>query len=345
MEEDRAYLAQELEVKLADSILFWNEQIANAKGKEEFMQVGTMAVRELDERAVAELGIGMGETCVVSGSAVWSETIMTTDDDIIDPYTPEIIPDVQGEYRRHNDDNVIAKTGYFGGFAIKKLNGEEQSRLWYVFQLDQYTYTPDDCCSDTRIHYMFVDPEASTITPASVFEEPFFDAMAEPPAEAGLAQVIELRRRSNMFAKMIKSTAFRRLSHPKQIHAVDTHIQDAEAVTDIREMEVMLTAVYGYAMLPARKDNPEDEERLEYKVVNLSELLLRGATLALSMSGREHLTTKAIRNDGDVFNKYEGLCLTLELDENSILFEEREVRPKDIIHVPLSGQTIAIGFL
>ncbi len=343
-EDSQSNLSHEFGVEFLDQLIrTCDNTLANSTaGTDEFRQLENLARAKVEALAFNELGLKKGELCAVSGSARWSETVVvpTEDDDESDGDTLERkLPGQYVMYKKH-DGEVAGVQGIYMGFCARQLSGEDASRMWCAFELDGFSYKADELTEDIRRHMMYVDPYTMQVVPAARFEEPYIDEHVDPMA-AGEPMLDELFARSQVFAHMLQSTGFRRMKHKQQIREVDNILADTEALTGIRGRNVGLIAQYGYVVPADVEGNPD--YGADFRIVGLNDMVLSGICLALSSSSWNRLRTKAIRNDGDVLNKYDGLCVSVELGNASDLVEFSPVRVGDIVHVPLSGQDV--GFM
>lgn len=344
-EDSHSNLSHEFGVDFLDQLIrTCDNSLANVTvGTDEFRQLENLARAKIEPLAYKELGLKKGELCAVSGSARWSETVVVQpEEDGEDSDGDTIERKLPGQYITYNkhQGEVAGVEGIYTGFFARRLSGEDVPRLWCVFELDNsFSYKADELCEDLRVHMMFVDPCTLQVVPAERFEEPYIDEDLDT-MEAGEPMLDELFSRSQIFARMLRSTAFRRMKHKQQIREVDNVLADTEAITGIRGSGIGLIAEYGYVVPSDVEGNPDYDA--DFRFVGLNDMVLNGVCLAVSSSSWPQIRRKAVRNDGDLLNKYDGLCLTLELDKASDLAEFSPVGVGDIVHVPLSGQAVGL---
>lgn len=131
------------------------------------------------------------------------------------------------------------------------------------------------------------------------------------------------------------------MSHSRQVTIVDRIIAAAESETGVTDKVVLVEPQYAYRSQP----HEAAKGGVLYEGIGLEGMVLSGICVALTMLGRERLTAKAIRNDKDLMTKYEGLVMSIEVNDLTVLPSAcKVITPGDIVHIPISGQDLEAVF-
>lgn len=326
---------QALSAALADRIAHWNEFFATRSAAEAH-EMGEVALGELDGLLGRQMELG--EQCIFSGEATWAtmdfitdEAQMPTDEDCTDEgYEIETLCRMK-VHREH----VQGQQGFNYGFAIYRWIGKPCPRIYYQFEVQDWEAIMHPSINLQGKHFMFVDAASATVISRRFIEQSLLDAETEVSPPDPAASISALNLCSESLKNLMQSTRFRRLSHHEQISAVDKIIGNAEQeARELREVPALLTADFGYVPLPA-------EGEVGHKPVPLRSSIISGLLWGVTMVGREELQRKAIRNDGDIWSKQDGLSLLVEIDEASDL-PHPLLEAGKVIKVPLSGQEVEL---
>lgn len=140
---------------------------------------------------------------------------------------------------------------------------------------------------------------------------------------------------SSEFTKMINSTKFRRLSKTKQHNLIEQMITDSITYSSLVEQEMLVSAQYGYL---ACVDTIEC--RSDMVPISIDAHVILGDCLTIDMLQSSNLGEKRITSDQYLIDKKAGLCLVLELDEESK--EVLSLEEDSVLYVPISSQLVQV---
>lgn len=320
--------------RFSDRQNFWLQRIASAESVQRDNE-GRSAVDELNQ-LWEEMG-NLGAEFLVSGNGVWTEA--TRVDERSDPDTELVVETVPGQYTYHDKaGKITGQTLYSEGFSFTALFDHDEPRLWYRFLAHQYVEKAS--LTHTTVHQLgvFVEAGSCSYTPVSDFEQ-LLSPFQQSEDTTTVHEIIN--KASDNFVALITSREFTFMDRALQASMIDQIIELAEQKSGIRECPVMLDAQYAYVP----KTEPGSDICYEDTTQGIQGMTIGGIVLALTMLGRERLNEQPIKKIEDMVegNQYNGLCLTLLLDQVSDnRLAEEGVRPGAVIHVPISGQDMEV---
>jgi hypothetical protein len=293
----------------------------------------------------------MGERCMVTGLAVYPKQIVEEGDESIKENT---VTTGNAEFE------IVCETatleGISLGFEYTALVKDIPPMLCYVFQLNYLTSIPHPTMKRVTELSAYFGERGTTILPLNMIDDSYTlkptdeleeikQAFADEVAPDPVFEQDQIRdaliRRSNGLRNLLSSTKFRRMQHDTQISIVDRIIKAAESETGVPNMTTLVEAQYAYLTQP----HETAPAGVLYEGVGLEGMVLSGVCRALTMLGRERLTAKAIRRDKDLLTKHEGLVMSVEVNELTVLPQSGKfITPGDIVHVPISGQEMVAVF-
>ncbi len=147
--------------------------------------------------------------------------------------------------------------------------------------------------------------------------------------------LIILKFLSDEFAKMVNDTKFRRLTKSKQDNLIEQFIYESVIHSCLIEQEMSIKAQYGYTtFVDPIKFEPE------LKPISIGQRLIVGSCLTIDMLETTELRKNRITSDKSLIDKKAGLCLVLDLDDESkelLLLEEGQP-----LYLPVSSQKLDI---
>lgn len=144
-----------------------------------------------------------------------------------------------------------------------------------------------------------------------------------------------LKFMSDEFAKMINDTGFRRLTKSKQDSLINEIIEDTVKYSSLVEQEMVIEAQYGYTTYvdPIRFEP-------ELKPISIGQRLIIGSCLTIDMLETTDRRKDRITSDKTLVDKKAGLCLVLDLDDESR--EVLSLEESQALYIPVSSQNINI---
>lgn len=289
----------------------------------------------------------MGRSCMMNGMAVYPEITVTTDtvDDGVTTGEQQVrkITVAKG---------LVAIEGVSHGFYYLQLFPNEPPIIAHKLVLEQEnTFQHPVYETINKLSAYFSTTNLSVIRldmidPAE-YLEPGDDIddleleLAEGELPAPIPNIADdLSARSDTFVRLVNSTRFRRISRKKQVAIIDRYIEEAEQASGVRQSAVKLTPQYALIAQPEKSR----DAAIEYQPVVLSDLVVQGTCVALTMLGRDRLQRRGIRRDSDLAIRRGGLALSVEIGELYQAQNDTILTPGDIIHVPISGQNFEILF-
>jgi hypothetical protein len=147
--------------------------------------------------------------------------------------------------------------------------------------------------------------------------------------------LVILKYLSDEFVKMINDTKFRRLTKSKQDSLIEQYIEDSVKYSCLVEQEMSVEAQYGYVTyIDPIKFKPE------LKPISIGQMLIMGSCLTIDMLETTDLRRNRITNDKWLIDKKAGLCLVIDLDDESrelLYLEESQA-----LYLPVSSQKLNI---
>lgn len=109
---------------------------------------------------------------------------------------------------------------------------------------------------------------------------------------------------SKKLVRMIADTGFRRMSWIKQRKQLDSLVRETDKESKLRGAKLQAVAEYGYIA--------QYEKNLKLSAISIRDRLIGGVCLGVESLENLVLRVRPIRNDGNLVNKYAGLCLVID---------------------------------
>jgi len=135
---------------------------------------------------------------------------------------------------------------------------------------------------------------------------------------------------SREFVTMLRSTTFRRLQHKRQRRVVDDFLLEVESKASVRDLQFMGEPQYAY--VPILMGNTKF-----FKPVSLERYVVNGTCLGVDTVETGKLSLKAIRKDADLGDKWCGLCIVIDPDDDTR--RGLSLGEEQVLYIPTNDQT------
>lgn len=135
---------------------------------------------------------------------------------------------------------------------------------------------------------------------------------------------------SKEFVDMLRSTKFRRLQHKRQQRVVDDFLLHVESKASVRDLQFIGEPLHAY--VPSLIGN-----KRYFSQLSLEDALVAGTCLGIDTVETGILNRKAIRKDADLGDKWCGLCLVIDPDDDTRSF--LQLNDGQVVYIPTYDQS------